>query len=129
MSQDPLFPIGEFGFLINPIDRAAHLRDDAEKLFALEGKPNSRAFVIHRDNLLMKQDGDEVRAALTIKEALGFGANPGTIFIGLKYGAPSRRPMKIVPGLAPKPIASLMVRAARTSSPSSFINIESRWIT
>ena len=88
MSQDTLFPIGEFGFLINPIDRAAHLRDDAEKLFALEGKPNSRAFVIHRDNLLMKQDGDEVRAALTIKEALGFGANPGTIFIGLKDGAP-----------------------------------------
>ena len=88
MSQDTLFPLGEFGFLINPIDRAAHLRDDAEKLFALEGKPNSRAYVIHRDSVLMKQDGDEVRAALTIKEAVGFGANPGTIFIGLKDGAP-----------------------------------------
>ena len=88
MSQDTLFPLGEFGFLINPIDRAAHLRDDAEKLFALEGKPNSRAYVIHRDSVLMKQDGDEVRAALTIKEALGFGANPGTIFIGLRDGAP-----------------------------------------
>ena len=88
MSQDTLFPLGEFGFLINPIDRAAHLRDDAEKLFALEGRPNSRAYVIHRDSVLMRQDGDEVRAALTIKEALGFGANPGTIFIGLRDGAP-----------------------------------------
>jgi NAD+ diphosphatase len=88
MSQEELFPLGEFGFLINPIDRAAHLRDDAEKLFALEGKANSRAFVIHRDSLLMKQDGDEVRAALTIREAIGFGANPGTIFIGLRDGAP-----------------------------------------
>ena len=39
-------------------------------------------------SLLMKQDGDEVRAALTIKEALSFGANPGTIFIGLRDGAP-----------------------------------------
>jgi NAD+ diphosphatase len=88
MSHDTLFPLGEFGFLINPIDRAAHLRDNAEKLFALEGKPNSRAYVIHRDSVLMKQEGDEVRAALTIKEALGFGANPGTIFIGLRDGAP-----------------------------------------
>ena len=27
----------------------------------------------------MKQDGDTARAALTLKEAIGFGANPGTI--------------------------------------------------
>ena len=88
MSQETLFPLGEFGFLINPIDRAAHLRDDAEKLFALEGKASSRAYVIHRDSLVMKQDGDSARAALTMKEALAFGANPGTIFIGLRDGAP-----------------------------------------
>jgi NAD+ diphosphatase len=88
MSQDSLFPLGQFGFLINPIDRAAHLRDDAEKLFALEGKASSRAYVIHRDALVVKQDGDAVRAALTVKEAIALGANPGTIFLGLRDGAP-----------------------------------------
>lgn len=88
MSQEVLFPLGEFGFLINPIERAAHLRDDEEKLFALEGKSSARAYVIHRDSLVVKQEGDGVRAALTIKEAQAFGANPGTIFIGLRDGAP-----------------------------------------
>jgi NAD+ diphosphatase len=89
MSQETLFPLGEFGFLINPLDRAAHLRDDAEKLFALEGKASSRAYVIHRDSLVIKTDEDgNSRAALTIREALGYGANPGTIFLGLRDGAP-----------------------------------------
>jgi len=89
MSQETLFPLGEFGFLINPLDRAAHLRDDAEKLFALEGKASSRAYVIHRDSLVIKTDDDgRARAALTIREALGYGANPGTIFLGLRDGAP-----------------------------------------
>jgi len=88
MTQETLFPLGQFAFLINPIDRAAHIRDDGEKLFALEGKSNSRAYVIHRDSLVVKQEGEAVRAALTIKEALAVGANPGTIFLGLRDGAP-----------------------------------------
>jgi NAD+ diphosphatase len=88
MTQQPLFPIGEFAFLLEPLDRSAHMRDDAEKLFALEGKANSRAYVIHRDSLVVKQDGDGVRAALTIKEAIALGANPGTIFLGMRDGAP-----------------------------------------
>src|ERR1700759_4764593 len=88
MTQQPLFPVGQFAFLLEPLDRSAHMRDDAEKLFALEGKANSRAYVIHRDSLVVKQDGDKVRAALTIKEAVALGANPGTIFLGMRDGAP-----------------------------------------
>jgi NAD+ diphosphatase len=87
MTQQPLFPIGEFAFLLEPLDRSAHMRDDSEKLFALEGKANSRAYVIHRDSLVVKQDGDGVRAALTVKEAIALGANPGTIFLGVRDGA------------------------------------------
>ena len=42
------------------------------------------------------------RAALTMKEALAFGANPGTIFIGLRDGAPYFG-MGIAQGAAEKP--------------------------
>src|SRR4029077_1120665 len=89
MTQETLFPIGQFAFLLDPLDRSAHIREDAEKLFALEGKSTSRAYVIHRDSLVVKQDGDGVRAALTIKEAVALGANPGTIFLGMPDGAPA----------------------------------------
>jgi NAD+ diphosphatase len=88
MTQQTLFPLGQLGFTLNPLDRSAHMREDAEKLFALEGKASSRAYVIHRDSIVVKQEGETVRAALTIKEALALGANPGTIFLGVRDGAP-----------------------------------------
>jgi NAD+ diphosphatase len=82
-----LFPLGQPAFISNTLDRAAHLRFNDEKLFALENKNNSRAYVIYRDSLVMKKDGDNVRALLSIDEAIKFGANPGTIFLGLRDGA------------------------------------------
>jgi NAD+ diphosphatase len=82
-----LFPLGQPAFISNTLDRAAHLRFSDEKLFALENKSDSRAYVIYRDSLVMKKDGDNVRALLTIDEAIKFGANPGTIFLGLRNGA------------------------------------------
>jgi NAD+ diphosphatase len=82
----PLFPLGHPAFVSHPLDRAAHLRFSDDKLLALEGKASSRAYVVHRDSLVMKKDGDAPRALLTIDEALTFGANPGTIFLGLRDG-------------------------------------------
>lgn len=82
-----LFPLGQPAFISNTLDRAAHLRFNDEKLFALENKSNSRAYVIYRDSLVMKKEGDKVRALLSIDEAIQFGANPGTIFLGLRDGA------------------------------------------
>jgi NAD+ diphosphatase len=81
-----MFPLGNPAFVSNTLDRAAHLRFSDEKLFALEGKSSSRAYVIYRDSLVMKKDGDAQRALLTIDEALKFGANPGTVFLGLRDG-------------------------------------------
>jgi NAD+ diphosphatase len=43
--------------------------------------------VIHRDSLLMTQGANGPRALLTLDEARKFGANPGTIFLGLRDGA------------------------------------------
>ena len=78
------FPLGQPAFVTNILDRAAHLRNDDTKLLALEGKPDSRAYVVHRDSLVVNKENGSSRALLTIDEAIKYGANPGTIFLGLR---------------------------------------------
>ena len=87
MSPFDLFPLGQPAFVTNTIDRAAHLRRDDDKLMAFEKHPATRAYVVARDSLVVKREGDAVRALLTMDEALGYGANPGTIFLGLRDDA------------------------------------------
>ncbi|MGJ4908197.1 NAD(+) diphosphatase [Bradyrhizobium sp. HKCCYLS2033] len=87
MSPFDLFPLGKPAFVGHPIDRAAHLRFHDDKLIAFESQPSTRAYVVHRDSLVLKREGDQLRALLSIDEALKFGANPGTIFLGLQDGA------------------------------------------
>ncbi len=87
MTLNDSFPLGQPGFVSHPIDRAAHLRTNDEKLYAMETHRDARAYVIHRDSLLMTQGADGPRALLTLDEARKFGANPGTIFLGLRDGA------------------------------------------
>jgi NAD+ diphosphatase len=87
MSAFESFPLGQPAFVTNILDRAAHLRGNDEKLLALESHPNSRAYVVHRDSLVVKREGEGSRALLSIDEAHKFGANPGTIFLGLRDGA------------------------------------------
>src|ERR1700737_1468432 len=81
------FPLGQPAFIRNILDPAAHLRNDDAKLLALEGHADARAYVVYRDSLVVKQQADGPRALLSIDEALKFGANPGTIFLGLRDGA------------------------------------------
>src|SRR5471030_672920 len=87
MSAFDSFPLGQPAFVTHVLDRAAHLRSDDAKLLALEGRPDSRAYVVHHDSLVVKQTPDGPRVLLTIDEALKFGANPGTVFLGLRDGA------------------------------------------
>ena len=87
MSAFESFPLGQPAFITNILDRAAHLRGNDEKLLALESHPNSRAYVVHRDSLVVKREREGSRALLSIDEAHKFGANPGTIFLGLRDGA------------------------------------------
>ncbi|CAN5443290.1 NAD(+) diphosphatase [soil metagenome] len=88
MTSGTAFTLGNPAFISHQLDRAAHLRASDEKLFAMEGRPDARAYVVYRDSLVMKQEDGGARALLTIPEALKFGANPGTIFLGLRDGAP-----------------------------------------
>jgi NAD+ diphosphatase len=87
MSAFDSFPLGQPAFVTNVLDRAAHLRGNDEKLFALESHPDSRAYVVHRDSLVVKKEAGGSRALLGVNEALKFGANPGMIFLGLRDGA------------------------------------------
>jgi NAD+ diphosphatase len=82
------FPLGQPAFVTHILDRAAHLRTDDAKLMALETHRDARAYVIYRDSLVMKQEAGGPRALLSLDEALEFGANPGTIFLGLREDAP-----------------------------------------
>jgi NAD+ diphosphatase len=88
MSAFDSFPLGRPAFVTNILDRAAHLRTNEEKLFALESRRDARAYVIYRDSLVVRQEESGVRALLSIDEALKLGANPGTVFLGLRDGAP-----------------------------------------
>src|ERR1700751_3054721 len=87
MSEFDSFPLGQPAFVTNVLDRAAHLRGRDDKLLALESKSTSRADLVHRDSLVVKKEGEATRALLTLDEALKCGANPGTIFLGLRDGA------------------------------------------
>ena len=82
------YPLGRPAFVSDILDRAAHLRRDDAKLLAMEGRRDARAYVIYRDSLVVHQEADGPRALLTIDEALKAGANSGTIFLGLRDGAP-----------------------------------------
>jgi NAD+ diphosphatase len=88
MSAFDSFPLGQPAFVTHVLDRAAHLRSNDEKLLALESHRDARAYVIYRDSLVAKQEPGGPRVLLRIDEALKFGANPGTIFLGLRDRAP-----------------------------------------
>ena len=88
MSTSDSFPLGQPAFVTHVLDRAAHLRSNDEKLFALEGHREARAYVIYRDSLVVKQEDGGARALLSLDEARSYGANPGTIFLGLRDAAP-----------------------------------------
>jgi NAD+ diphosphatase len=97
--------LGQPGFVGTILDRAAHLRSDDAKLLALEGRPDARAYVVYRDSLVVKREAAGPRALLTIDEALKFGANPGTIFLGLREGAPV-----FGMGISPAAVENLLTR-------------------
>jgi NAD+ diphosphatase len=88
MSSFDSFPLGQPAFVTHVLDRAAHLRTNDEKLFALESHRDARAYVIYRDSLVVRQEAGGARVLLGVDEAVKLGANPGTIFLGLRDGAP-----------------------------------------
>ena len=58
MSAFDTFPLGQPAFVTHILDRAAHLRTNDEKLFALESQRDARAYVVYRNSLVVKQEAD-----------------------------------------------------------------------
>jgi len=105
MSAFDSFPLGQPGFISQVLDRAAHLRTDEAKLLALEAQPDARGYVVYRDSLVVKREASGPRALLGLDEARQFGANPGTIFLGLRDGAPV-----FGMGISPAAVEQLLTR-------------------
>jgi NAD+ diphosphatase len=99
------FPLGQPGFISHILDRAAHLRGDEARLSALEAHPDARAYVVYRDSLVVKREAAGPRALLGLNEARQFGANPGTVFLGLREGAPV-----FGMGISPAAVEQLLTR-------------------
>jgi NAD+ diphosphatase len=99
------FPLGQPGFVTHILDRAAHLRGDDARLLTLEGHRDARAYVINRDSLVVKREAAGPRVLLGIDEALKFGANPATVFLGLRDGAPV-----FGMGISPAAVETLLTR-------------------
>ena len=106
MSDKPAFPLGQPAFVTDTLDRAAHLRTNDEKLFVLEGHRDARAYVVYRDSLVVVHSESGPRALLTLDEARKYGANPGTIFLGLRGDAPV-----FGMGIPPDAVEKLMTRS------------------
>ena len=83
-----MFPLGQPAFVSHSIDRAAHLRTDDARLMAMEADARAGFYLVHRDSLILRQTEGRARGLLTLNEARDLGANPGTIFLGLREGAP-----------------------------------------
>ena len=102
MSAFDKYPLGKPAFVTHILDRAAHLRTNDEKLFALESQRNAGAYVIYRDSLSGEAGGRMGRACCSAsKRRVKLGANPGTIFLGLarrragfRHGHFGRRPSR-----------------------------------
>jgi len=105
MSAFDSFPLGQPGFISQILDRAAHLRTDEAKLLALEAQPDARGYVVYRDSLVVKREASGPRALLGLDEARQFGANPGTIFLGLRDAAPV-----FGMGISPAAVEQLLTR-------------------
>jgi NAD+ diphosphatase len=106
ISDKPAFPLGQPAFVSDILDRAAHLRTNDERLIELEGHRDARAYVIYRDSLVVVNSESGPRALLTLDEARKYGANPGTIFLGLRGDAPV-----FGMGIPPDAVEKLMTRS------------------
>ena len=105
MSAFDSFPLGQPGFVSQILDRAAHLRADETRLLGLETHPDARAYVVYRDSLVVIREAAGPRALLSLDEARQFGANPGTIFLGLRDGTPV-----FGMGISPAAVEQLLTR-------------------
>ena len=89
--------------------------------------------MVHRDSLVVKHEAGGPRALLSIKEALALGANPGTIFLGLRDGAAvfgmgiGAAAVEKLPAAATPALAELRGMAMQGAAAAGAAVARSRW--
>jgi NAD+ diphosphatase len=86
MTSPLRFPPGKFAFHADALDRAGHLRNQPQEIAALMRNPESRTYILHREELILKRDGAGAKALFPIDEAGALGTDPETVFLGLRGG-------------------------------------------
>jgi NAD+ diphosphatase len=109
-------------FTADPLDRAAARRTDSAFLAAALGDPGSRAVLVGAEGPLLDARGGA--ALVPVADALGGGAGPEPLFLGLQGGRAIfalEVPAGLAPGVAPAGarFASLRDAAATMAAPDA----------
>jgi NAD+ diphosphatase len=83
-----LGPPPRLGYIENPLDRAALLRNDAAAMAKFAAQDRAIVYVIGGENIVMKAKGGANQPLFTPAEAHALGAVRDTVFLGLLGDVP-----------------------------------------
>ena len=72
------------GYVVNPLNRRAELRDHAEAIDALRTEDTARAIVLVGDASVLNRKGDGLDALFSLQEAAALGDAHETVFLGIQ---------------------------------------------
>jgi NAD+ diphosphatase len=87
-ARPDLGPPPRLGYIENPLDRAALLRDDAAAMAKFAAQDRAIAYVIGGENIVMKANGGANEPLFAPAEAHALGAVRDTVFLGLLGDVP-----------------------------------------
>lgn len=88
MNASTLFPLRQFAFARGQIDRAAHLRDNAEALAELRKRPDAGCYVMQREGMVLRKNGSGIDPLLPYALAQSLPLETLEIFLGLRGETP-----------------------------------------
>src|SRR5690349_1447716 len=88
MNASMLFPLRQFAFARGQIDRAAHLRDNAEKLAELRARPDAGCYVMQREGMVLRKTSGGIDPLLPYALAQTLPIDTMEIFLGLRGETP-----------------------------------------
>lgn len=83
-----LGPRAPLGYVGGPLERAAERRADAAFLIECEDAPNSAAYVLAGDTVVLRKSGNVLDPLFALPQARSLGLPAETVFLGLSDGAP-----------------------------------------
>src|SRR6478752_4508014 len=88
MNASMVFPLRQFAFARGQLDRAAHLRDHADKLDALRNRPDAGCYVMQREGMVLRKTANGLNPLLPYALAKTLPVESLEIFLGLRGETP-----------------------------------------